>query len=75
MRAKDAGLTWPLPADLTDDFLEKTLFAKEGRKARHRRHPLRALGGISAGSPGGLRLLPLCCGPAYVISPGGPGGQ
>ena len=25
-RAKDAGLTWPLPADLTDDFLQKPCF-------------------------------------------------
>ena len=38
-RAKDAGLTWPLPADLTDDFLEKALFSDKGRKAGHRRHP------------------------------------
>ena len=38
-RAKDAGLTWPLPGDLTDDFLEKALFSDKGRKAGHRRHP------------------------------------
>ena len=38
-RAKDAGLTWPLPADLTDDFLEKALFSDKGRKAGHRRRP------------------------------------
>jgi hypothetical protein len=38
-RAKDAGLAWPLPADLTDDFLEKALFSANGRKSGYRRHP------------------------------------
>ncbi len=36
-RAKDTGLTWPLPADLTDDFLEKALFSSKGRKAGQQR--------------------------------------
>ena len=29
-RIRDAGLTWPLPADLDDDALEAMLFAQPG---------------------------------------------
>ena len=38
-RAKNAGLAWPLPGDLTDDVLEKQLFARTGTKAGFRRRP------------------------------------
>ena len=38
-RARDAGLAWPLPSDLTDDFLEQSLFARTGTKAGFRRRP------------------------------------
>ena len=27
-RARDAGLSWPLPDDLTNDFLEQSLFSR-----------------------------------------------
>jgi transposase len=36
-RAAAAGLTWPLPDDLTDDALEKRLFARAGVKSGMRR--------------------------------------
>ncbi len=32
-RAKAAGLTWPLPDELTDDVLQSRLFASVGTKA------------------------------------------
>ena len=35
--ARDAGLAWPLPSDMTDDFLEQSLFARTGTKAGFRR--------------------------------------
>jgi len=38
-RAKNAGLTWPLPDDLTNDFLEQQLFARNGTKPGFRRLP------------------------------------
>jgi transposase len=37
-RARNAGITWPLPADLTDDILEQRLFARSGIKPGRRRH-------------------------------------
>lgn len=36
-RAKAAGLTWPVPGDLTDDVLEGKLFARAGTKQGMRR--------------------------------------
>jgi DNA-binding transcriptional regulator LsrR (DeoR family) len=36
-RAKSAGFGWPLPSDLTDEILERRLFAPSGRKATIRR--------------------------------------
>jgi transposase len=36
-RAEAAGLTWPLPADLTDAVLEERLFAHAGAKRGLRR--------------------------------------
>lgn len=38
-RAKAAGLTWPLPDELTDDVLQSRLFASVGTKAGFRRRP------------------------------------
>jgi transposase len=38
-RAKAAGLTWPLPDDLTDDVLQARLFTKVGTKIGFRRRP------------------------------------
>ena len=38
-RARGAGLTWPLPDDLTNDFLEQSLFSRTGTKAGFRRRP------------------------------------
>ncbi|WP_346269418.1 IS21 family transposase, partial [Rhizobium wenxiniae] len=38
-RAATAGLSWPLPADLTDDVLEGKLFARQGTKQGLRRLP------------------------------------
>ncbi len=38
-RAREAGLTWPLPDDLTNDFLEQSLFSRTGIKAGFRRRP------------------------------------
>jgi transposase len=38
-RAAAAGLTWPLPGELTDDALEGKLFARAGVKQGMRRHP------------------------------------
>ncbi len=38
-RAKNAGLAWPLRGDLTDDVLEKQLFARTGTKVGFRRRP------------------------------------
>ena len=38
-RAMDAGLSWPLPGDLTDDALEQRLFARAGVKQGTRRRP------------------------------------
>ncbi len=38
-RARNAGLTWPLPDDLTNDFLEQSLFARTGTRAGFRRRP------------------------------------
>jgi transposase len=37
-RARLAGITWPLPADLTDDILEQRLFGRGGTKPGRRRH-------------------------------------
>lgn len=37
--ARNAGLTWPLPDDLTNDFLEQPLFVRTGTKAGFRRRP------------------------------------
>src|SRR5260370_26773421 len=36
-RLASAGLSWPLPAEMTDSALE-ALFAAAGTKQRHRRH-------------------------------------
>ena len=36
-RAQAAGIAWPLPDDLTDDIVEKRLFARAGLKAGFRR--------------------------------------
>jgi hypothetical protein len=36
-RAAQAGLTWPLPAELTDDALAGRLFARSGAKTGQRR--------------------------------------
>jgi transposase len=38
-RATAAGLSWPLPADLTDDVLEHRLFSRQGVKQGLRRRP------------------------------------
>ena len=38
-RAKEAGLSWPLAADLTDDVLEQRLFSKAGYIPSVRRLP------------------------------------
>jgi Homeodomain-like domain len=38
-RAAAAGLTWPLPADLTDAVLEERLFSRAGVKQGMRRRP------------------------------------
>ncbi len=38
-RAAQAGLSWPLPADLTDDALEQRLFARAGVRPGFRRRP------------------------------------
>ncbi|PYE30676.1 transposase [Rhizobium sp. PP-WC-1G-195] len=38
-RAATAGLSWPLPADLTDDVLEGKLFARQGTRRGERRRP------------------------------------
>ncbi|MEJ1177177.1 hypothetical protein WA845_23285 [Agrobacterium sp. CMT1] len=38
-RAATARLSWPLPADLTDDVLEGKLFARQGTKRGVRRLP------------------------------------
>lgn len=40
-RATVAGLSWPLPGDLTDDALETRLFARAGVKQGLRRLPER----------------------------------
>ena len=37
-RLATAGLTWPLPAEMTDSALETALFAVAGTKQGHRRH-------------------------------------
>jgi transposase len=37
-RLATAGLTWPLPAEMTDSALETALFAAAGTKQGHRRH-------------------------------------
>src|ERR1700720_4886106 len=37
-RLASAGLTWPLPAEMTDSALETALFAAAGTKQGHRRH-------------------------------------
>ena len=36
-RVRAAGLAWPLPPELTDEFLEQRLFARTGVKAGARR--------------------------------------
>ncbi|WP_273793956.1 helix-turn-helix domain-containing protein, partial [Brucella anthropi] len=36
-RATAAGLSWPLPGELTDDALEHRLFSRRGVKAGFRR--------------------------------------
>ena len=38
-RALDAGLSWPLPGELTDDTLEQRLFDRAGVKQGTRRRP------------------------------------
>lgn len=38
-RATAAGLSWPLPGELTDDALEHRLFSRRGVKAGFRRRP------------------------------------
>ena len=37
-RLASAGLSWPLPAEMTDTALEAALFAAAGTKQGHRRH-------------------------------------
>src|SRR6266480_1317720 len=37
-RLASAGLSWPLPAEMTDTALETALFAAAGTKQGHRRH-------------------------------------
>src|SRR5437762_13706067 len=37
-RLASAGLSWPLPAEMTDSALETALFAAAGTKPGHRRH-------------------------------------
>jgi DNA-binding IclR family transcriptional regulator len=37
-RLASAGLSWPLPAEMTDSALEMALFAAAGTKQGHRRH-------------------------------------
>ena len=37
-RLASAGLSWPLPAEMTDSVLEAALFAAVGTKQGHRRH-------------------------------------
>ena len=37
-RLASAGLSWPLPAEMTDSALERALFAAAGTKQGHRRH-------------------------------------
>ena len=37
-RLASAGLSWPLPAEMTDAALEAALFAAVGTKQGHRRH-------------------------------------
>ena len=37
-RLASTGLSWPLPAEMTDAALEATLFAAAGTKQGHRRH-------------------------------------
>src|SRR6201993_5245948 len=37
-RLASAGLSWPLPAEMTDSALEAALFAAVGTKQGHRRH-------------------------------------
>ena len=37
-RLASAGLSWPLPAEMTDGALEAALFAAVGTKQGHRRH-------------------------------------
>jgi DNA-binding IclR family transcriptional regulator len=37
-RLAGAGLSWPLPAEMTDSALETALFAAAGTKQGHRRH-------------------------------------
>ena len=38
-RIEEAGLTWPVPDDLTDDVLERKLFDRPGVRAGERRQP------------------------------------
>jgi transposase len=38
-RAAAAGLTWPLPGEMTDDAIEEKLFARAGVKQGQRRRP------------------------------------
>jgi transposase len=45
-RLAAAGLSWPLPAEMTDTALEALLFTALGKKQGHRRH---AEPGLSAG--------------------------
>ena len=37
-RLATAGLSWPLPAEMTEGALETALFAASGTKQGHRRH-------------------------------------
>jgi len=58
-RAKAAGLTWPLPGDLTDDVLESKLFARAGTKqgTRRRVEPDWAAFAIELKKPGVTLLI------------------
>ena len=40
-RALKAGVTWPVPAEWTDDVLDQRLFARGGVKPGRRRHGAR----------------------------------
>jgi transposase len=58
-RAALAGLTWPLPGELTDDALEHRLFARAGVKQgqRRRQEPVWAELSIELRKPGVTLLI------------------